>query len=110
MKKLSPWYWRSLALKNRTASEIFTCLFESTDTIGTVLESPIPTKSESQQLSRYSICAGAPRIINGESQLWTPAVGKILPFLDGLVQRQRVDNPEVAHLPFTGGVVRLVGL
>ena len=109
MKKLPPWYWRALALKNRTASTIFASLFESKDTIATLLESPVPTSPESLQLSSYSICAGSPRIVDGKPQLWTPAVGEILPFLDCLLQRQRVDNPEVAHLPFTGGWLGWLG-
>ncbi len=109
MKKLLPWYWRSLDLKNRTASEIFAHLFQSTDKIATILESPVPNSPESLQLSRYSICAGSPRIIDGQLQLWTPAVGKILPFLETLLQRQTVDCPEIAHLPFTGGWLGWLG-
>ncbi|MGF1539318.1 MAG: anthranilate synthase component I [Pleurocapsa sp.] len=109
MKKLLPWYWRSLELKNRTASEIFARLFQSTDSIATVLESPIPNSPESLQLSRYSICAGSPRIINGQPQLWTPAIGKILPLLKTLLQRKTVDRPEIAHLPFTGGWLGWLG-
>ena len=109
MKQLSPWYWRSLELKNRTASEIFVCLFESTDNIATVLESPVPNTPESLRLSRYSICAGSPRIVEGKPQLWTPAVGQILPFLNSLLTKTRTNDPEVAHLPFTGGWLGWLG-
>jgi para-aminobenzoate synthetase component I len=122
MKKLLPWYWRSLYLKNRTASEIFAHLFD-TDSIATLLESPVPNFPESlppvahggnpqdragSQLSRYSICAGSPRIIDGQPQLWTPGIGKILAFLETLLQKE-IDRPEIAHLPFTGGWLGWLG-
>ena len=43
-----------------------------------LLESPV---TSSTNLARYSICAGSPRVIDGQFQLWTPPVGEILPFL-----------------------------
>lgn len=102
------WHWRSLALENRTGSEIFAALF-SEDPIATLLESPAIADSEHPQLSRYSICAGSPRIIQGKLQLWTPGIGEILPFLRSLLQQPSPDNPRVAHLPFTGGWLGWLG-
>ena len=104
---LANWHWRSLPLKNRTASEVFTALFAQ-DQIATLLESPAIADVEQPQLSRYSICAGKPRIIDGFLQLWTPQKGKILPFLRSLVARS-IDNPNIAHLPFTGGWLGWLG-
>lgn len=103
-----PWLWRSLALENRTASEIFAALFLDED-IATLLESPNLADPEYPQLSRYSICAGAPRKVEGKAQLWTPNKGDILPFLRSLRQKSSIDNPEVAHLPFTGGWLGWLG-
>ncbi len=107
-QSLTSWHWRSLPLKNLTASEIFTALFLEED-IATLLESPILAESEYPHLARYSICAGSPRIIDGKPQLWTPAIGEILPFLRSLLQQPRIDNPDVAHLPFTGGWLGWLG-
>ncbi|MDZ8186903.1 MAG: anthranilate synthase component I [Nostoc sp. ChiSLP02] len=83
------WYWRSLPLKKRTGSEIFAALFRPTTTAGiaTLLESPYPTPIAHPQLSRYSICAGAPRLVDGVPQMWTPALGQIFPFLENLLQQ-----------------------
>ena len=102
------WLWRSLALEKRTASEVFAALFLNDD-IATLLESPHLADPEYPQLSRYSICAGSPRKINGKAQLWTPQTGEILPFLRSLLQRSRIDNLEVAHLPFVGGWLGWLG-
>jgi para-aminobenzoate synthetase component I len=87
-----PWYWRSLPLENRTGSEIFAALFltNTPSQIATLLESPYPTPTNQPQLSRYSICAGAPRIIDGVPQMWTPALGHVLPFLEELLQSRGV--------------------
>ncbi|MBW4668638.1 MAG: anthranilate synthase component I [Cyanomargarita calcarea GSE-NOS-MK-12-04C] len=117
--ELKPWYWRSLPLNRRTGSAIFTSLFlcSSNSGIATLLESPYPTSTDNPQLTRYSICAGAPRIVNGQSQLWTPVVGEVLPFLDQLRQRsmgyeeqggQGTTSPP-AHLPFNGGWLGWLG-
>ncbi|MDZ7959240.1 MAG: anthranilate synthase component I [Aulosira sp. DedQUE10] len=116
-----PWYWRSLPLENRTGSEVFAALFRSTTTseIGTLLESTYPTPKEHPQLNRYSICAGAPRVINGVPQMWTPALGGVLPFLAELLEsrRKRIISPSSPsspsssppHLPFTGGWLGWLG-
>ena len=103
-----PWLWRSLALENRTASEIFAALFLDED-IATLLESPNVADPEYPQLSRYSICAGAPRKVEGKAQFWTPEMGFILPFLRSLIESPPIDNPDVAHLPFTGGWLGWLG-
>nr|WP_039717534.1 anthranilate synthase component I [Scytonema millei] len=86
---MQPWYWRSLPLEQRSGSEIFAALFRpdaNPDAIATLLESPAPTSEDRSQLARYSICAGIPRIIDGQPQLWTPPVGEILPFLQQLLE------------------------
>jgi len=109
MKELiKPWQWRSQPLQNRTASEIFKALFID-ENIATLLESPNTADPEYSQLSRYSICAGSPRIIGDQQRLWTPATGEILPFLRSLLQQPRIDHPEVAHLPFAGGWLGWLG-
>ncbi|GBE73433.1 anthranilate synthase component I [Microcystis aeruginosa NIES-87] len=97
MQKPLAWHWRSLPLHQRTGSEVFACLF-SQDAIATLLESPYAGNS----LSRYSLCAGSPR------QLWTPALGEILPFLSSLLPQTRSDVlPD--HLPFHGGWLGWLG-
>ena len=102
MGQVLPWYWRAQPLANRTGSEIFACLFLGSK-IATLLESPFPTSSNTAQLSRYSICAGSPRLVRGKPQLWTPPIGKIFPFLRSLSfnPKNKAKFPE--HLPFTGG-------
>jgi para-aminobenzoate synthetase component I len=101
---LSPWYWRSLPLENRTGSEVFERLFLGKNTIGTLLESPFPTPKDQPQLARYSLCAGSPR------QIWTPNMGEILPFLRGLLSQVKpISNPIIEHLPFTGGWLGWLG-
>lgn len=123
------WYWRSLPLENRTGSEIFSALFypQTTSEIATLLESPYPTPTNQPQLSRYSICAGAPRVVNGVPQMWTPKLGNIFPFLEELLlnrgqpqqSRQDITSPlsppllpapcPPPHLPFTGGWLGWLG-
>ncbi len=109
MKPLLPWYWRSLSLENRTGSEVFECLFLQQGKIGTLLESPFPTPLDYPYLSRYSICAGSPRLVAGKQQLWTPTVGKILFFLGELLQRKQEENQSPDHLPFIGGWLGWLG-
>ncbi|MBD2448384.1 anthranilate synthase component I [Nostoc sp. FACHB-152] len=121
-----PWYWRSLPLENRTGSEIFAALFltNTPSKIATLLESPYPTPTDQPQLSRYSICAGTPRIIDGVPQMWTPTLGQILPFLEELLQKKQAENHPCSpapllpcppaplpppHLPFTGGWLGWLG-
>jgi para-aminobenzoate synthetase component 1 len=108
-RNLLPWYWRSLPLANRTGSEIFARLFEPTESIATLLESPVTKDRETFALSRYSICAGSPRSIDGKLQLWTPSLGTILPRLESLWKSSTPNNPEVAHLPFIGGWLGWLG-
>jgi para-aminobenzoate synthetase component 1 len=109
MKQLSPWYWRSLTLNYRTGSQVFAQLFLQSNTIATLLESPFPTPTDYPQLSRYSICAGSPRLVSGKPKVWTPSVGKILPFLRSLLQQATFKAPLVEHLPFTGGWLGWLG-
>lgn len=116
---LQPWYWRSLPLERRTGSQVFDCLFRHTNTIATLLESPYPTPDDQPQLTRYSICAGMPRIQQGNLQLWTPPVGEILPFLRRLLYSQQEKERQIGKekekfyppidLPFTGGWLGWLG-
>ena len=109
VQSVQPWQWRSLALNNRTASEIFAALFLELE-IATLLESPGTTADlEQPQLCRYSICGGAPRQILGQTCLWTPKIGEILPFLRSRLKQPSTDNSQVAHLPFTGGWLGWLG-
>jgi para-aminobenzoate synthetase component 1 len=109
LKFLSPWYWRSLPLENRTGSEVFAKLFLDRHAIATLLESPLVEREYPSKLARYSICAGSPRIINGKSQIWTPNIGNILSFLRQLLQQQITPSPEIEDLPFTGGWLGWLG-
>jgi para-aminobenzoate synthetase component I len=106
---LAPWFWRSQPLAHRSGAEIFERLF-GTEAIATILESPENTEVGRLEHSRYSICAGGPRILQGEPQLWTPARGSIFSFLESLVRRisdgcqQSMDlSQPPSHLPFQGG-------
>lgn len=102
---MKPWVWRSLPLEQRSGSTVFAALFQSLP-IAALLESPNPPPDS--PLARYSICAGGPRVINGQSQLWTPGLGDILPGLRGLLQK--VTPPEfLPDLPFTGGWLGWLG-
>ncbi|MHC5737084.1 anthranilate synthase component I [Nostoc sp.] len=113
------WHWRSLPLEKRTGSEVFAALFRPTaaSAIATLLESPYPTPIDHPQLSRYSICAGAPRIVDGIPQMWTPEVKEVFPFLEKLLQQgigrdeedEVVFSPPSPHLPFTGGWLGWLG-
>lgn len=121
MKLIQPWHWRNLPLNQRSGSEIFQDLFLGKNAaivgsisgfppgdIAVLLESPV---TSSASLSRYSICAGSPRIIDDRSQLWTPQVGEILPFLRALLhshkQNLAMDLPP--EIPFTGGWLGWLG-
>jgi para-aminobenzoate synthetase component I len=99
----------SIPLQNRTGSEIFDRLFRH-EQIATLLESPVSNSNRSI-LTRYSICAGSPEIINQQQQIFTPAVGEILECLRGLLSgvssQDKSDLPE--HLPFTGGWLGWLG-
>ncbi|MEH2298374.1 MAG: anthranilate synthase component I [Nostoc sp.] len=111
-----PWYWRSLPLEKRTGSEVFAALFRPTaaPAIATLLESPYPTPIDHPQLNQYSICAGAPRIVDGIPQMWTPEVGEVFRFLEKLLQQGVAGHEEkftspASDLPFTGGWLGWLG-
>ena len=98
-------YWKSLPLENRTGAEVFAALFGKAK-IATLLESPLPIKSDRTPLAQYSICAGSPRLVDGCLQSWTPPIGKIFPFLEQLLKQASIENPLnycPDELPFTGG-------
>ncbi len=124
MKPIQPWHWRSLPLANRSGSQVFEALFiyprdETSDNletlqsyshqrIVTLLESPVTPNSTN--LARYSICAGSPRYIESQPQLWTPPTGDILPFLRRLLNSHHQDeDANVPELPFTGGWLGWLG-
>ncbi|WP_110986667.1 anthranilate synthase component I [Acaryochloris thomasi] len=104
MSQLLPWYWRSQPLAHRTGSMIFAALFRRF-TVATLLESP------PSSLSRYSICAGPPRIINHQPQLWTPAADNILACLRKRLQQAsgNLSSAPPPSLPFTGGWLGWLG-
>jgi para-aminobenzoate synthetase component I len=120
-----PWFWRSLPLDKGTGSEIFASLFldKNNSGIATLLESPYPIPDENPQLARYSICAGEPRMINGDRYFWTPELGEVLPFLEKLIKKEEYTNKSQTqfqtqsvstttppdHLPFTGGWLGWLG-
>ena len=118
MAPLQIWHWRSYPLEGRSGSSIFAALFRQQQ-IATLLESPHlngthqpqSTVQERSQ-SRYSICAGSPRRILDQLQLWTPPLGSILPCLDQLLQRQSRPlelDAAIANLPFVGGWLGWLG-
>ncbi|WP_204139648.1 anthranilate synthase component I [Halomicronema sp. CCY15110] len=130
---LSPWYVRSRPLNHQTGSEIFSALYgaaaleattaqpeQSWQTIATLLESPaqLPPETPQARLARYSICAGAPRVINARPQLWTPPVGEILPMLaarlatppaDTMLLDEQGQPLETPLEPFAGGWLGWLG-
>ncbi len=130
MKLIQPWHWRKLPLFKLSGAQVFEALFlnprgetsncdvetlqgHSHQRIATLLESPV---TPSTHLARYSICAGSPRLIEGQQRLWTPPLGDILPFLrcllnshqdeDASMKAQSIVPPE---LPFTGGWLGWLG-
>jgi para-aminobenzoate synthetase component I len=107
-----PWHWRSLPLHNLSGSQVFRALFlaapsadGTSNAIATLLESP---GQSGLAMSRYSICAGAPRIIDGQQQLWTPPLGEIMPCLRQLLHRGESPTTNL-DLPFTGGWLGWLG-
>lgn len=109
-ESLLPWHWQSLPLNGRTGSAVFERLFLRQPGMAVLLESPYPTPPDFPQLSRYSICAGAPRRLAGKPQLWTPPVGQILPLLQELQRRGKSNNASCpVHLPFAGGWLGWLG-
>ncbi|MEM7712688.1 MAG: anthranilate synthase component I [Cyanobacteria bacterium P01_A01_bin.68] len=114
MTNLQSWYFKQLPLQERTGSEIFSCLFISDSSkIATLLESPYPNNLNNPQLTRYSICAGSPRVIDGVEQMWTPQLGEVQDVLNRLLAR-KLDkttdfNSSISSLPFTGGWLGWLG-
>lgn len=121
-----PWHLRSLPLNQRTGTEIFQALYgslldqpPSLETLAVLLESPYPLPELAQPHqahSRYSICAGPPRFLDGQPQLWTPDLGEILPMLAQRLQGRSAlnligDEARRAEqaLPFTGGWLGWLG-
>ncbi|WP_313887202.1 anthranilate synthase component I [Nodosilinea sp. FACHB-141] len=119
------WWVRSQPLAHRTGSDIFQALYgdllrqpPTSATLVALLESPYPLTAAAQPHalhSRYSICAGPP-CPTGAPQVWTPAVGSILPMLserlaEGAQLQLLGDEAETAEqtLPFTGGWLGWLG-
>lgn len=111
--QFQPWYWRKLALKQRTGSNVFACLFSNPiNKIATLLESPCANSTNNPQLTRYSICGGVPRVIDGVEQMWTPELGGVFPFLKQLLNKpseKPADFETSPNLPFTGGWLGWLG-
>ena len=103
-----PWHWRSVPLQERKGSQIFAQLFVG-DQIATLLESPYPTPLDYPYLARYSICAGPPRRIAGQLQLWTPPIGSIFPQLKQFLCHPNIHPSTPSHLPFQGGWLGWLG-
>jgi para-aminobenzoate synthetase component I len=99
----------TLPLKQLTGSQVFDRLFRG-EAIATLLESP-GTQQEKSVLTRYSICAGAPQVSNGQPQIFTPAIGQILACLRDLLTEIALPEPTdlPPHLPFTGGWLGWLG-
>ena len=98
------WLWLQRSLPDEiTGADVWESLYAD-EPITVLLESPAKSSSK---LARYSIAAGKPR------QIWTPAVGEILPCLKQLQSRMRtaqnsnLDLPD--QLPFTGGYLGWLG-
>ena len=104
LTEVLPWHWRSIPLKDRTGSAVFAALFLD-ESIATLLESPTPVTA----LARYSICAGAPRIINGQTRCWTPGSGEIFSWLSELIDQPHSPSNAPTDLPFTGGWLGWLG-
>ncbi|MGB3299175.1 MAG: anthranilate synthase component I [Phormidesmis sp.] len=123
--KLRPcerFFWRSLPLNQRTGSEIFAALFQpqtlqaNEKGIATLLESPYPLPPDSlpeqaTEMARYSICAGAPRVVNCQMQIWTPKIGQVLPLLEKMGQCRPAESSgePPRDLPFMGGWLGWLG-
>lgn len=124
LTQLPPWQVRSQPLDQRTGTDIFQTLYghcleqpPSLQTLVALLESPYPLPPKGQgQHSRYSICAGPPRWVQGQPRLWTPAIGNILPTLtqrwhEGSTLALTGEEADLAQrtLPFTGGWLGWLG-
>lgn len=119
-----PWQVRSHPLQQRTGTDIFQALYghllgqpPSLHTLTALLESPYPLSAMAHHHhSRYSICAGPPRWVQGQPRLWTPSIGYILPTLAQRLQEGQTlallgDEADLANhtLPFTGGWLGWLG-
>jgi para-aminobenzoate synthetase component I len=104
LTEVLPWHWRSIPLQDRTGSAVFAALFLGEPT-ATLLESPTPVTA----LARYSICAGAPRIVNGQPRCWIPARGEIFSWLSDLINQPSCPSNAPADLPFIGGWLGWLG-
>ncbi|MFK8181962.1 MAG: anthranilate synthase component I [Phormidesmis sp.] len=114
-------FWQQLPLQNRTGSAIFGLLFQPQTQLGgqagiaTLLESPYPLPPDSlpeaaTEMARFSICAGAPRVVEGGAQLWTPPIGDVLPLFQRMGQHITNNNAAApADLPFSGGWLGWLG-
>jgi para-aminobenzoate synthetase component I len=101
---MEPWHWRSIPLQHRSGADVLAALFQA-EPIHTLLESPAVSP-----IARYSICAGAPRIIDGQQQIWTPSTGDIFPQLRRLLAGAVPIVPaKLIDLPFTGGWLGWLG-
>ncbi len=116
---------RSQPLAHRTGSDIFHALYgdllqqpPSLSTLAALLESPYPLPTAAQPHaihSRYSICAGPPQRVDDCPQVWTPAVGHILPMLaerlatGDQLQLLGDEANDAAALPFIGGWLGWLG-
>ena len=98
----------ALPLKNQTGSQVFDRLFRH-ESIATLLESPAGS-SDRSVLTRYSICGGAPQIIDRQPQIFTPTIGRVLDCLRGLLETPNTQASDLpVHLPFTGGWLGWLG-
>ncbi|MEO0767867.1 MAG: chorismate-binding protein [Cyanobacteria bacterium J06649_4] len=127
LKPCQRYFWRAVPLQQQTGSSVFEALFypqthqAGIAGIATLLESPYPLPPDSlpvqaTEMARYSICAGAPREVNGQPQLWTPPLGEILPFLQSLTAQAPVQtvisDVEISlpdDIPFVGGWLGWLG-
>lgn len=106
---MKDWYWEKRSLPSQgtygqyarkcTGAQVWEALFAEEPTT-VLLESPTTVLSK---ISRYSIAAGKPR------QIWTPAVGEILPCLRELRSRAICGAANNPNLPFAGGYLGWVG-
>ncbi|MEM6255253.1 MAG: anthranilate synthase component I [Cyanobacteria bacterium P01_D01_bin.156] len=114
--RLSPRYWQRLNLQHYSGADIFEALFAA-DKIATLLESPGHVDGASQDLIRYSLCAGGPQNSEGQLHLFTPEIGEILTTLNQLLKYGQQSSlvasasPDVPpeYLPFLGGWLGWLG-
>ncbi|ESA33757.1 aminodeoxychorismate component clade 2 [Leptolyngbya sp. Heron Island J] len=114
-QEVLPRYWHRLDLQHRSGADVFEALFYTSD-IATLLESPDRVDGAPKDLIRYSLCAGAPRETAAQPQIFTPAVGEILPTLSQLLtdqpSNQIISTSPTAPpntLPFMGGWLGWLG-